>query len=202
MSNYSETPNNKSNSEYSDGDLMLSLQGGRDSALNELMRRHKKKLFYFVTRYTKNEDISYDIIQEAFLRVYTKADTFNPSYKFKTWLYQIALNLCRDHARKQKLQSIFSLDAWTKNDDKGSFHDILSSDENVESLVEHRQTLKILGKLIDQLPHKLKTALILFTLEDHSQEECARILGVTTKTVETRVYRARKILLQKISKNF
>ena len=80
-------------------------------------------------------------------------------------------------------------------------HDVLASDENIESLTEHRETLKLLEKQIDKLPHKLKTALILFALEDRSQEECARILGVTPKTVETRVYRARKLLTQKLAQS-
>ncbi|MBL4882907.1 MAG: RNA polymerase sigma factor, partial [Planctomycetaceae bacterium] len=157
-------------------------------------------LFHFVTRYTRDEDTSYDIVQETFFRVYNKAESFNPAYKFKTWLYQIALNLCRDHARKKKLQSFVSLDSWKNSDDEGSLHDILASDENIESLTEHRQTLKLLESQIDKLPHKLKTALILFALEDHSQEECARILGITSKTVEMRVYHARKMLLQTLSK--
>tara|TARA_B100002019_G_scaffold247254_1_gene225565 strand:- start:146 stop:691 length:546 start_codon:yes stop_codon:yes gene_type:complete len=180
---------------------MLALQKGRDAALDELMKRHKQPLFYFVTRYTRDEDTSYDIVQEAFFRVYDRAETYNPSYRFKTWLYQIALNLCRDYARKKKLQSLVSLDAWTDDEDKGSLHDVLASGENIESLTEHRQTLKLLDKHIDKLPHKLKTALILFALEDHSQEECARILGVTPKTVETRVYRARKLLMQKLAQS-
>lgn len=199
MSSSTGTPDGKTTPELSDGDLMLALQQGRDFVLDELMKRHKQPLFHFVTRYTRDEDTAYDIVQEAFFRVYTRAETYNPSYRFKTWLYQITLNLCRDHARKKRLQSVLSLDAWTDDADKGSLHDILASGENVESLTEHRQTLKILEKQIDKLPHKLKTALILFALEDRSQEECARILGVTPKTVETRVYRARKILLQKLS---
>ncbi len=87
------------------------------------------------------------------------------------------------------------------DEDKGSLHDVLASDENIESLTEHRETLKLLEKQIDKLPHKLKTALILFALEDRSQEECARILGVTPKTVETRVYRARKLLTQKLAQS-
>jgi len=199
LSSFTGTPDNKPIPEFSDGELMLALQNGRDVALDELMKRHKQPLFFFVTRYTKDEDTSYDIVQEAFFRVYDRAETYNPAYRFKTWLYQIALNLCRDYARKKKLHSVISLDAWTDDEDKGSLHDVLASDENIESLTEHRQALKLLEKQIDKLPHKLKTALILFALEDHSQEECARILGVTPKTVETRVYRARKILLQKLS---
>jgi len=187
-------------SELPDGELMLALQNGRDAALDQLMKRHKQPLFHFVTRYTRDEDTSYDIVQEAFFRVYDRAETYNPSYRFKTWLYQIALNLCRDYARKKKLQSFLSLDAWTDDTDKGSLHDVLASGENIESLTEHRQTLRLLEKQIDKLPHKLKTALILFALEGHSQEACAELLGVTPKTVETRVYRARKLLSEKLLK--
>lgn len=200
MSNSTGTPENKPLPDLGDEDLMLALQGGRDVALDELMHRYKQPLFYFVTRYTRDEEVSYDIVQEAFVRVYTRAETFNPAYKFKTWLYQIALNLCRDYGRKKKLQSFISLDSWiTKNGEDVSLHDIVASDENIESLIEHRQTLMILEKQIDALPHKLKTALIMFSLEGRSQEECARILGITPKTVEMRVYRARKILLKKVS---
>ena len=183
---------------------MLELQKGQDRALDELMLRYKQPLFYFVTRYTRDEDTSYDIVQETFFRVYKRSETFNPAYKFKTWLYQIALNLCRDYARKKKLGSLISLDGLLGgkdgNGEQGSLHDILASDENIENLMEHRQTLQLLDTQIDALPHKLKTALILFFIEDRSQDECARILGVTPKTIETRVYRARKIILQKLSK--
>ncbi len=202
MSSFNGMPENRTaTNNHSDGEVMLALQSGQDKALDELMRRYKQPLFHFVMRYTRDEDTSYDIVQETFFRVYNKAESFNPAYKFKTWLYQIALNLCRDYARKKKLQSFISLDTWMGGDEEdGSLHDILASDENIESLSEHRQTLKLLENQIDRLPHKLKTALILFALENHSQEECARILGITPKTVEMRVYRARKILLQTLSK--
>jgi len=184
----------------SDEEVMIALQAGQDSALDELMRRYKQPLFHFVTRYTRDEETSYDIVQEVFFRVYNKAETFNPAYKFKTWLYQIALNLCRDHARKKKILSFVSLDSWGNSEDELSLHDVIASDENIESLAERRQMLELLESQIDKLPHNLKTALILFALEGKSQEECARILGITPKTVETRVYRARKTLLQKMSK--
>ncbi len=185
-----------------DGEVMLALQNGREKALDELMKRYKKPLFNFIMRYTRDEDVSYDILQETFIRVYNKAETYNPAYKFKTWLYQIALNLCRDYSRKKKLQSLVSIDTWLGGEEyeSASLHEILASDENIENLAEHRQMLKLLESQIDLLPHKLKTALILFALENHSQEECARILGITPKSVEMRVYRARKTLLQRISK--
>ena len=201
MSSFTGTPKNNSPvEELSDGDLMLALQKGRDKALDELMRRYKRRLFFFVIRYTRDEEVSYDIVQETFFRVYKKAESFNPAYKVKTWLYQIALNLCRDYSRKKKLRSFVSLDTWLGDDENsGSLHEIISGEDNVESLAEHLQALKLLEDQIDKLPHKLKTALILFAVEGNSQEECARILGVSVKTVEMRVYRARKILLHKLS---
>jgi len=191
----------KISSQPSDEELIFSLQKGLDNALTKLMERYKKPLFYFITRYIKDEDISYDILQETFIKVYNRAETFNVQYKFKTWLYQIAFNLCRDYARKQKLHSFLSLDAWIGNENKNSLHDVLMSDENIENLVEQRQTLQLVEEQIAKLPHKLKTALILFSIENHSQKECAKILSVTPKIIETRVYRARKILLQQLSKN-
>jgi|TARA_R110002095_G_scaffold168639_5_gene146304 RNA polymerase sigma-70 factor (ECF subfamily) len=201
LDSFTGTPDSKTVSALSDGALMLALQGGCDAALDQIMKRHKLPLFYFVTRYTRDEDTSYDIVQEAFFRVYSRAETYNPSYRFKTWLYQIALNLCRDYARKKKLQSLISLDVRADGEEQGSLHDVLASSENIESLAEHRQALRLLEKELDKLPHKLKTALILFVIEDNSQEECARILGVTPKTIEMRVYRARKMLMQKMAQN-
>ena len=75
MNNSTGTPDNKPIPELPDGELMLALQKGRDAALDELMKRHKQPLFYFVTRYTRDEDTSYDIVQEAFFRVYDRAET-------------------------------------------------------------------------------------------------------------------------------
>ncbi len=198
------TPKNDIKQDTPDNDLMHLVVQGVEPALNEIMRRYKHKLFAFISRYVKDEDAAYDIVQETFIKVHFKADSYNPSYKFSTWLYQIAINLCRDWGRKQKIRQVFSLDAKV-NEDEGdsSYHDILPDpNSNVEDLTDLRQNLATLDKEIQKLPHKLKTALILFAIEENSQEKCAEILGVSTKTVETRIYRARKILAEKVAKNF
>lgn len=191
------------NEEASDEILMSLVRQGCEPALNTLMRRYKHKLFAFISRYVKDEDAAYDILQETFIRLHFKADTYNPDYTFSTWLYKIAINLCRDWGRKQKIRQIFSLDSVYQADEDGSYHDIIADpSSNIEDLTDLRKNLAALDKEIRRLPHKLKTALILFAIEEHSQEKCAEILGVTPKTIETRVYRARKILAEKIAKNF
>lgn len=197
---------NNDNSEYdedSDKKLILMLADGCETALNKLMQRYKHKLFFFIFKYVQNEDVAYDILQETFIRVYTKANTYKPQFAVSTWIYQISMNLCRDWGRKQKVKQFISLDTFFSPDSTNSLlekiEDPLSDTEN---LVSHRNQLEFIEKEIQKLPHKLKTALILFAIEGHSQEKCAEILNVTPKTVEMRVYRARKILLEKIPEIF
>lgn len=187
-----------------DSDLILLVQEGHEPALNILMQRYKHKLYAFICRYIKDKDAAYDILQETFIRLHFKADSFKISYKFSTWLYQIAINLCRDYARKQKIRQVFSLDhSLSEEEGELNLHEIIADpNSNLEDLTDLRNNLATLNMEIEKLPHKLKTALILFALEEYSQEKCAEILGVTPKTIETRVYRARKILAKKIASSY
>jgi len=198
------TNNAPINDSTPDKALVQLVSEGSEPALNVLMSRYKHKLFAFISRYVKDEDAAYDILQETFIRLHFKADTYKPSYTFSTWLYQIAINLCRDWGRKQKIRQMFSLDAFIDGDNSAAtYHDIIGDTAtNVEDLADTRQQLAILDREIQKLPHKLKTALILFAIEGNSQEVCAQLLDTTPKTVETRVYRARKILAEKLAKNF
>lgn len=201
---FTRTNNETIDDATEDKTLVRLVSEGCEPALNELMRRYKHKLFAFISRYVKDEDAAYDILQETFIRLHFKAETYRPAYKFSTWLYQIAINLCRDWGRKQKVRQFLSLDS-TIADEQGnaSYHDIIADPGgNIEDLADTRQQLHILDQEIGKLPHKLKTALILFAVEGNSQEVCAELLNVTPKTVETRVYRARKILAEKLAKNF
>lgn len=177
----------------SDEHLMERLCRGEESVLNILMERYQQPLYHFVLRYTGDEYLSYDIVQESFVRVYTRAASFNPNYRFKTWLYQISLNLCRDHSRKNSMRRLFSFD---ETKEKGSTQALF--DSSVEGDSEIKEDIGLLRQHISELPHKLKSALILFSLEERSQLEAAKILGVSPKTVETRVYRAKKILKKKM----
>ena len=194
---------NKSNEGEKDKELMLLLQNGHDPALNEIMLRYKERLFAFIRGYIRDPDISRDILQEVFVKLYFKAKTYNPNYGFSTWIHKIAINLCYDHNKKQKLRRLFSLDSEVVGESSLSYHETIEDkNSNLENLVESRQELFILEKEIEKLPHKLKTSLILFVLEGNSQEECAKILNITPKALEARVYRARNILAKKMAIRF
>ena len=175
--------------------LIEALQAGNESALNELIDRHREPLFYFVVRYLRDEAGARDVIQETFVRVFFKAKSFEPRASVKTWIYAIALNLARDEGRKlSKRQRMVSLDAPGPEDrppmevaDEAPLPDVQAG---------QRDRYALLQAAIDRLPHKLKSALVLFALEGKSQRETADILGTTPKTVELRVAHARQKLKQ------
>lgn len=180
--------------ECTDQDLIARLVQGENMALNEIMGRYKESLFRFICRYVGSDEIAYDLLQETFTKLYFSAATYKPEYRFSTWLFQIALNLCRDYGRKRKLMNFISID------EKEIVYDFEDSSFDPETIAQSTQAINHIHQAINLLPHKLKTALILFALEEHSQEECAVLLGTTVKTIETRVYRARKLLEKKLFK--
>ena len=189
----------KENTADEDHALVKRLRSGDDFALNEIMHRYKERVYRLAWRYVGNEDAALDVTQETFTKLYFNIDKYNPAYKFSTWLFQIAVNLCRDHLRKNKNNArSVSLDALNES----SSGDWQRSDENIEASFMSRQQLTLLRREIDLLPDTLKEAFILFTIEERTQVECAEILNVSAKTVETRVYRARKILSEKLNLSF
>lgn len=179
--------------------LVKRLRSGDDFALNEIMHRYKERVYRLSWRYVGSEDAALDVTQETFTKLYLNIDKYDPAYKFSTWVFQIAVNLCRDHLRKNKNHARnLSLDVLSET----SPGDWQKSEENIESSFISRQQLALLKDQINALPDTLKEAFILFALEERTQAECAEILDVSPKTVETRVYRARKILTDKLSDKF
>ena len=173
--------------------LLEALQAGDDSALDELIDRHREPLRRFVFRYLRNEAAGEDVVQETFVRVYFKADKFRPKSSVKTWLYAIALNLCRDQFRRRsRHRGDFSMDAPTPGG--APCPELADAAPTPAARAVEADRFGRLQRAIDALPEKLREAILLFSLEQRSQQEVAEILGITPKAVETRVYHAKSRL--------
>ena len=189
--------------ELCDPDLILvqALVLGKDHALNALMDRHREGLFCFVLRHVHNEADALELAMETFVRAYFNIEKFRPAAKFATWLYHIALNLCRDHVRSRAYQyslQTVSFDAPAQEGDDPTL--LLAMEGRPDQKADRVEELTALEKAISELPEDLKNAFILVVLEDRPQAETAELLGISLKAVEMRVYRARKLLLEKMSK--
>lgn len=174
--------------------LIQALQAGDDSVLNELINRHREPLFQFAFRLLRDESATRDVVQETFVRVYFGARKFKPQATVKTWMYAIALNLSRDHVRRlarRRAESTLNFDPSTV-----AASELTDPAPHAGETARQRDEFSLLQRGIDELPHILREALVLFSLEGKSQREAADILGTTPKTVELRVYRAKQKLRQ------
>lgn len=188
--------------------LIEAVKRGDEQALRKLMERYREPIFRFAWRYVRNETVAADITEETFVRVFFKANSYRARAKVSTWIFSIAANLCHDHYRKEarrKFLPLFGL-AGKADGDNAKDDTVMVQIEDrslgVEQAVLDRENETLVAAAVDRLPAKLKSAFILFALEGHSQQECADILGISPKTVETRVYRARRHLRDKLGDHF
>ena len=185
-----------------DLELVQALAGGDESALNELMAKYGEPIFHFVYRHVFNEADARDLAQKVFVRLYFNIGKFKPEAKFSTWLYQIALNLCRDHAKSKHTRQSAVTDSLTAHEDDEDHPARDLAVENrtpaCEALAHEKLAALEAGMLA--LPKELHAALVLTVLEQRSHHECAELLKTTPKAIETRVYRARKFLIEWMSR--
>ena len=160
--------------------LMGALASGDDRALNRLMDRWQGPLRGFLHRYAQNEHDALDLAQETFVRVYQHRTRFRTGARFSTWMFQIALNLARSHARWQKRHPTDSLDGGAG-----------TPDGRIELPVETP---------VAALPTDLREAVIFSEYEEKSHAEIAAIARTTPKAIETRLYRARQQLRTALGK--
>jgi RNA polymerase sigma-70 factor, ECF subfamily len=172
-----------------DIEAMKRLADGDDLALNGIMHRWKDKVAAFLYRMTGSVDAAADLAQETFVRLYQSRARYQPTAAFPTYLFHIAANLGRNHARWRTRHPTVSVDDYTATMQQLPGHDA-SPDESAQ----HHETALRIEKAIASLPGDLREALHLFTYQEMSQHEIAQALGCTIKAVETRIYRARQML--------
>ena len=185
-----------------DLELVQALAGGDEAALTGLMDRYEEPIFHFVHRHVLNNEDARELAQEVFVRLFFNAAKFKPEAKFSTWLYQIALNLCRDHVKSRRARQAAQTDSLTEreDDEEHPAGDVAVENRTPSDAAQAREKLAALDDGMAALPHDLRTALVLTTLEQRSHQECAELLKTTPKAIETRVYRARKFLLEWMGK--
>jgi RNA polymerase sigma-70 factor (ECF subfamily) len=177
--------------EPSDQTLTARAVKGEQAAFAILMRRHKGWLYRFVRRYVLDGEEAYDVLQESFASAWSALSRYDPERPFEVWLRRIALNKCRDRARKAAVRRALFGFLGGAPDQRPEIPDpARGADEAAAS----RQALARLEAAIAALPQGLKEPLVLTALEGLSHKEAGEILGMNAKAVETRVYRARKQL--------
>jgi len=189
-------------SEIPDEELMLELQAGREEAFNEIVNRYKDYSVRFCYRFVRDFELSEDISQEGFIRLYKYRDKYQITAKFITLLSKILMNLCLDEFRKRKSYSTLELDAMPEGGmDKLNAHNLLSDDSSPDPEQEY-YTKELGGKIkqiLNTLSPRYRTVLILRQFHGYSYKEIAEIMGASLNEVKIWIHRARNQLKQKFN---
>ena len=166
--------------------LILNLKRGREEAYRQLIEEYGNRLLRTCYLLLKDREEAEDVVQETFIKVFKKIDTFKEKSGLYTWIYAIALNLSRDRMRMK--QDMLELkDEWIGNDD-------------VESQVEINIDKELLRKEIFEMNSLYREVLVLFYFEALSIKEISNLLNEKEGTIKSRLSRGRNLLKESLLK--
>ncbi|MBI3047842.1 MAG: sigma-70 family RNA polymerase sigma factor [Acidobacteria bacterium] len=183
---------------WTDEDLVARSRGGDVESFNQLILRWERPIYALAYRVIGREEDARDICQETFLRAFRALPGFKGQAKFSSWLYRIALNLCRDWVRRQRRaplvevpQGVDALDLAAQG----------KPTESIEDLVSRRELSEAVAEAMALLPQEQRTAIILKEYHGMTFQEIAELQGCPLSTVKTRLYQGLTVLRRRLEKN-
>jgi RNA polymerase sigma-70 factor, ECF subfamily len=176
---------------WSDEELVARSQSGDTDSFNQLVLRWERPIYALAYRVIGRDEDARDVCQETFLRAFRALPGFRGQAKFSSWLYRIALNLCRDWIRRQRRTPVTQL---PEDVDLGELAAERGPTESVEDLVARRQLTGVVEAVMKTLPDEQRTAIILKEYHGMTFQEIADLQGCPLSTVKTRLYQGLSVL--------
>ena len=176
-----------------DAELVERVRKGETRLFAELVARYQDPVFAMAVRFVRSPGEAEDVAQEAFLRAYRGLASFKGEARFSTWLYRITWNLCADWLRRHRRSG------------RGAEHSVEAADladgrvDLERGLLAAEEKRKV-REALDSLDEKYRSVIVLLYYQKLSYEEIASVLEMPLKTVETRLYRARRLLKQSLER--
>ena len=184
-------------SEQSDLELVFLSRQGNKAAFGQLVLRYQPMAQRLATRAIGNGDLAQELVQDAMLQAYLSLEKLNDPTRFKSWLYGIVLNICRNNLRRRKV-ICFSLEAMVGNlvDEPPP---IAGSSPDPQIVAEQQELHTTLLEAIDTLSPKNRSVILLFYHEQFSLQEVANRLNISVSAVKGRLHKARHQLREQLS---
>jgi RNA polymerase sigma-70 factor (ECF subfamily) len=181
-----------------DDELVARSMGGDAESFNELVLRWERPIYALAYRVIGREDDARDVCQETFLRAFRALPGFKGQAKFSSWLYRIALNLCRDWIRRQRRAPVLQMPEGV---DPNQLAAERGPVESIEDLVGRRQLSTVVEEAMALLPEEQRTAIILKEYHGMTFQEIADLQGCPLSTVKTRLYQGLTVLRRHLEKS-
>ena len=183
----------KQNQETSDQELIAAILEGSEPAFGALIDRYKDRVFRLLGRYCRDAIECEDLAQEVFLKVFRKLDTFQHESAFFTWLYRITVNAATDYLSRASRRRLRLVEEDAVLDEGARLHGGMDVEGQSPAAPLLRDELALVTRqIVDKLPEKYRTILVLREFEDLSYNEIAEVLQCNLGTVESRLFRARQ----------
>jgi RNA polymerase sigma factor (sigma-70 family) len=162
-----------------DQELIVRYTEGDERAFEELLSRHKAKIYTSIYLFVKDQNLADDIFQEVFIKIIDtlRKGKYNHEGKFSQWAMRIAYNMCVDYFRRDKRRPMFQA-----SDDFDIFNVLPFSEESAEEKMMKSQTHEKIRNLVDQLPNEQREVVILRHYADMSFKEISQLTRVSINT--------------------
>ena len=182
---------------WTDEELVARTIGGDPDGFNELVQRWERPIYALAYRQLRREEDARDVCQEAFLRAYRALPGFRGQAKFSSWLYRIALNLCRDWMRRERRAPL------VQAPDDVDLLDLAAANgpsESIEERVARADLSRAVERAMALLPDEQRTAILLKEYEGLTFQEIADLIGCPLSTVKTRLYQGLIVLRRELAR--
>ena len=176
-----------------DRELIALARKGDEKAYRTLLTRYQGPVFNICLRMIRNREEARDLAQEAFVKVFSMLERYDPTYAFSSWLFKITYNLCIDSMRKRRIDTL-SMDAPVSGESGEFARQFESPRDNPEKELMKKEQMELLVEGIESLPPHYRIMILLRHQENLSYEEIAESLEIPLGTVKARIHRAREML--------
>jgi len=182
---------------WTDEELVARSISGDNDSFNELILRWERPIYALAYRTIGREEDARDVCQETFLRAFRALPAFRGQAKFSSWLYRIALNLCRDWIRRERRAPIVQP---PEDVDVMELAAASEPSESIEDLVARKDLSRAVERAMALLPDEQRTAIVLKEYHGLTFQEIAELLGCPLSTVKTRLYQGLTVLRRELAK--
>lgn len=180
-----------------DAELMLRVKAGDAASFALLLERHRAPVIHFLYRMVQNQAVAEELAQEVFLRVYRARATYEPTAKFTTWLFRIAMHLALNNLRDGKTEKLqASLDDESEDSTGRQLPD---RNPTIEQELLHRVKLDEVRHAIAALPEKQRAAVLMHKYQELEYTQIARVLNCSESAVKSLLFRAYETLRARLA---
>ena len=174
--------------ERTDNELVIACLEGNQEAYSELITRYKRLIYSVAYKFSRDSDEVNDLAQEAFIKIYRSLSRYDSQYRFSTWSVKVATNICLDHVRRKRLNSI-SLD---------EIENFTGKNNSPEEYYLRKEKSQALKNAIAGLPEIYRVPIIMYHQNGMSYKEIAEKLDKPMSIIKNRIFRARNTLKESL----